>query len=117
MYGKAVKKQAPSCFVSPASLLAVQRVTPRASSRAKQMLAALMSGCGGDLNPRFSAADRPAAVVAEVAVVGAGVNALLQQIENQIIDAQRLRHVISRLRKVFSRLACEARNILRPVLP
>src|SRR5207248_5593986 len=64
----------------------------------------------------FAAAQRPAARVAQVIVVDARPHALAEQVEDQLVDAERRRDVEPRAREAGGRLGGEARDVLRPVL-
>ena len=52
-----------------------------------------------------------------IGIVGTPVDAFFQEIENQIVDAQRLGDVISRAGMKLRGFAGETRDILRPMFP
>src|SRR5438445_247221 len=63
----------------------------------------------------LAAAQRPATNVAAQAVVHAMGRPLVQKIEDQVVDAQRLRDVVTGARMLGRRLGGQPRDVLRPV--
>src|SRR4051812_4197482 len=82
-----------------------------------RIVSSVMWRSGRDWNVLLPAAHRSRAAFAPVIMLDAERDALRQQLEDQIIDPQRHRHVIFRLWKFSGRVRGDAWNVAGPMFP